>query len=258
MSVSPGRLSLAPIGAEDDGDSGTKSVPAMLRLVKDCLVRHTTCVNDAVAAIADKDTLSTIESMCVDRSRKVKYDVIIENPLGSLRHRPYMHQEGIIDTMTRTTVDYCAFGKPYKKPTDLWNSFGYIPKGHTGNGKCNSGLCGHTTISKHGTQKHRIGIAGDTTRRLAGKHIKQQLWSLPVELTKELMEQLHKTPCEESDDAQTPRDVIIDLFSGGESWREITEQYGYYYIPVDIETPKTEPEKKEEIKTRKSQDVRML
>ena len=59
MSVSPGRQSLAPTGAEDDGDSGTKSVPAMLRLVKDCLVRHTTCVNDAVSAIADADTLST-------------------------------------------------------------------------------------------------------------------------------------------------------------------------------------------------------
>jgi len=59
MSESPGRRSLAPIGAEDDGDSGTKSVPAMLRLVKDCLVRHTQCVTDTVSAVADADTLST-------------------------------------------------------------------------------------------------------------------------------------------------------------------------------------------------------
>ena len=60
MSVSPGRLSLAPIGAEDDGDSGTKSVPAMLRLVKDCLARHTQCVTDTVSAVAEPGTLSTV------------------------------------------------------------------------------------------------------------------------------------------------------------------------------------------------------
>ena len=60
MSVSPGRRSLAPTGAEDDGDSGTKSVPAMLRLVKDCLARHTQCVTDAVSAVAEPGTLSTV------------------------------------------------------------------------------------------------------------------------------------------------------------------------------------------------------
>ena len=60
MSVSPGRMSLAPTGAEDDGGSGTKSVPAMLRLVKDCLVRHTQCVTDTVSAVADKEALSSL------------------------------------------------------------------------------------------------------------------------------------------------------------------------------------------------------
>jgi len=46
--------------AEDDGDSGTKSVPAMLRLIKDCLARHTKCVTDAVSAVAEPGTLSTV------------------------------------------------------------------------------------------------------------------------------------------------------------------------------------------------------
>ena len=71
------------------------------------------------------------------------------------------------------------------------------------------------------------------------------------------MEQLNKAPCEENDGAQIPKDVIIDLFSGGESWREVTEQYGYHYIPVDIETPKVKHERKDEIKMKRSQDVRM-
>ena len=60
MSVSPGRMSLAPTGAEDDGGSGTKTVPAMLRLVKDCLARHTQCVTDAVSAVTEPGTLSTV------------------------------------------------------------------------------------------------------------------------------------------------------------------------------------------------------
>ena len=78
MSVSPGRQSLAPTGAEDDGDSGTKSVPAMLRLVKDCLVRHTTCVNDAVSAVADKDALSSVMgTLELGKIPKAKRDILI-------------------------------------------------------------------------------------------------------------------------------------------------------------------------------------
>ena len=32
------------------------------------------------------------------------------------------------------------------------------------------------------------------------------------------------------------RDVIIDLFSGGESWKATVEQNGFIYIPVDLKT----------------------
>jgi hypothetical protein len=76
-------------------------------------------------------------------------------------------------------------------------------------------------------------------RRVAGLHIKKQLWNLPMELTKELMKQMHekqKGRCtgdgEQTDDVT--QDVIIDLFSGGESWRHIIESYDYIYLPVDI------------------------
>jgi hypothetical protein len=161
----------------------------------------------------------------------------MENPVGSLRHRPYMNGELVTEVLTRTTVDYCAFDKPYKKPTDLWTTFDYKPEGNTSNGRCNDGQCGHTTTTKHGKPKHRIGIACESERKLAGKHIKQQLWSIPHSLTKELMKQMHENeklkPHEMGEDSVI-KDIVFDLFSGGESWRNIIESYDFTYCPVDI------------------------
>jgi hypothetical protein len=65
MSESTGYRSLAPIGAEDNGASGTKSVPALLCSAKDCvhMHRHAMCVTTAITALTDQDLIST-ESMC--------------------------------------------------------------------------------------------------------------------------------------------------------------------------------------------------
>jgi hypothetical protein len=106
-----------------------------------------------------------MESLIKDRERGLEYDLIMENPIGSLRHRPYMNGENVTDLLERTPVDYCAFGKPYKKPTDIWTTFGYKPVGNTGNGRCNDGQCGHTKKSRHGKPKHIIGIACEKERR---------------------------------------------------------------------------------------------
>jgi hypothetical protein len=92
------------------------------------------------------------------------------------------------------------------------------------------GSCGKGTRNKNGKFKHRIVIAGENERRLRGKNVKKQLWSIPKRLCEELMQQMKQ---ENEDDG---RDVFIDLFSGGESWREIVEQNGYIYIPVDLRT----------------------
>jgi hypothetical protein len=41
---------------------------------------------------------------------------IVENPMGLLRHRPFM------SSLPKWTVDYCMFGAPYRKRTDLFMS----------------------------------------------------------------------------------------------------------------------------------------
>jgi len=41
----------------------------------------------------------------------------IENPRGYLRAQPFMKR------FTRTTVQYCAYGAPTQKPTDIWGVF---------------------------------------------------------------------------------------------------------------------------------------
>ena len=41
---------------------------------------------------------------------------IVENPMGLLRHRPFM------TGLKKWTVDYCMFGAPYRKRTDLFMS----------------------------------------------------------------------------------------------------------------------------------------
>ena len=41
---------------------------------------------------------------------------IVENPMGLLRHRPFMAG------LNKWTVDYCMFGAPYRKRTDLFLS----------------------------------------------------------------------------------------------------------------------------------------
>ena len=41
---------------------------------------------------------------------------IVENPMGLLRHRPFMMG------LPRWTVDYCMFGLPYRKRTDLFHN----------------------------------------------------------------------------------------------------------------------------------------
>ena len=41
---------------------------------------------------------------------------IVENPMGLLRHRPFM------SGLKKWTVDYCMFGAPYRKRTDLFLS----------------------------------------------------------------------------------------------------------------------------------------
>ena len=64
----------------------------------------------------------SIVQACLTIISQVKPVVwIVENPQGMLRHRPFMAE------LNKWTVDYCMFGAPYRKRTDLFMSDNMFP-----------------------------------------------------------------------------------------------------------------------------------
>jgi len=62
------------------------------------------------------------------------------------------------------TVHYCAYGKPYKKPTRLWTNLDWHPVGNSGDGMCaGRGLC----PAMHG-DKHKLVVTGGRGRQMKG------------------------------------------------------------------------------------------
>ena len=132
--------------------------------------------------------------------------------------------------MERKTINYCAFGLKYQKVTDLWTTQKeWNPRGATGNGRCNDGACrqGHRNArTRRWNHTQRIGGPGHLQPK--GPNVLKELWKLPQALTHEFIAQLPDPgTCDE-------KMVVLDLFSGGESWRRAVEAAGYIYVPVDI------------------------
>ena len=63
------------------------------------------------------------------------FDTIMENPVGSLRKRPFMQsQEWRELTTDQHTVGYCAYGAEVRKSTNIWTSLRqWEPQGRSGN-----------------------------------------------------------------------------------------------------------------------------
>ena len=90
-----------------------------------------------------------VHSFLNDRKEGWDYELFIENPVGSLRQRPYMRGESFEGLTDRKTVNYCAYGFDYSKATDIWTSLKtWEPTGRTGNGRCNLGACGRGITRK--------------------------------------------------------------------------------------------------------------
>ena len=119
-------------------------------------------------------------------------------------------------------MDYCAFDMPYKKSTDLWTSLkDWNPSGSTGNGRCNDGHCKQGMRKSNGHWNHRQRIGGPAHLQPKGPNVKKLLWRLPQKLTHEFTEQLKQTQ------KNGEQKVVIDFFSGGESWKTAMEEAGY-------------------------------
>ena len=182
-----------------------------------------------VAQEHDAMTENVLLSIIKDREEGYTYDYCLENPRGMLRHRPYMLSDGWMDISSRCTVDYCVFDHPYQKPTDLWHSFGegYQPAGVTGDGQCHH-KCGKGRTKANGRFQHWKRHAGPAGTGVTGADQMIQKWQIPHNLCTEVVAALKEK--------EHQGDVIIDLFSGGESYRKAVEDAGFVYVPVDLKT----------------------
>jgi hypothetical protein len=108
----------------------------------------------------------------------------MENPAASLERREYTVEFLELEEVPMVAGDYCAYGRPYRKSTRLWNNLRqWVPQGRTGNGQCpGKGKCQSMVGSKH--LKTAAG-GGDRVRgrgSVAGKS------AVPRELMEELVE----------------------------------------------------------------------
>ena len=108
---------------------------------------------------------------------------ILENPIGSLEKRPYMQLAHAMCKATQMrTVHYCAYGKPYKKPTRLWTNLRWQPHGNSGNGLCaGRGLC-----PVMDGDKHKLVVTGGRSRQMKGVGTSAMKSSVPRALFAEI------------------------------------------------------------------------
>ena len=104
---------------------------------------------------------------------KCKY--VIENPqTGSLKN------QGILDDIPFTDVDYCSYGFPYRKRTRLWNNINFVGK------LCNKKTCPFIVNGRH---QYSIGNSSYKTnvKEIGQKKTRlQQRYAVPESLLKEI------------------------------------------------------------------------
>ena len=188
-----------------------------------------------IAQEHDAMTENLLKSIMKDRIEGYDYDFCIENPRGLLRHRPYMVSDDWMECSSRCTMDYCVFDHNYQKTTDFRHSFAtdWQPAGCTGDGKCHQ-KCGKGRIKANGRFQHWKRHAGPAGSGVTGTDQMLQKWQIPHKLCAEVVQQLRP---------REGKDVVLDLFSGGESYRAAVEAAGYIYVPVDIATVSKETPK---------------
>ena len=102
----------------------------------------------------------------------------------------------------------------------------YVPKGRTGNGRCQRGKCGQGRIID-GNFVHDGKLGRSHLDGPRGPGALKEKNSYPVEWTRELLRAaLAKNT--------TGARVVVDLFSGWQSMKSVCEELGLHYIGVDI------------------------
>jgi len=166
--------------------------------------------------------------MC-DAEAGYDHAMLLENPVGSLQHRPFMRWLPTALGLTQRRVDFCAYGHPFKKPTHIWCNLKWKPKGNTGDGRCGT-VCGQGRVQEStGKYKHYRGLAQEPIRGPRGPGANKLLNSIPDKLTQEWMDSMVKRRIDQPD-----QNTIIDLCAGYQSIKQWALDNGFNYIAVDI------------------------
>ena len=97
---------------------------------------------------------------------------VIENPqTGLLKKQSFMQH------LPFTDVDYCKYGKPYRKRTRLWNNISQWRSKPLCVGDCGRVVGG----------RHKERAQQGTARGIAVSHSRKQLYTVPAELAQEIL-----------------------------------------------------------------------
>ena len=130
----------------------------------------------------------------------------------------------------RVTVDYCAYGAPYKKPTDVWTDLrDWVPLGSTGDGRCGQrceqGGWGLEVDGKRSFYHHKT-LARQPIDGIQGVGTKRFLNHIPPPLCSELLQVVGHP--------HGKRGVVLDLCCGWGSFEKPVLSAGRNYLGVDL------------------------
>ena len=176
------------------------------------------------AALHDRLVQNVLQAWLTDREAGSRQLCFMENPVGFLSKRPFVERFSSLLGLTRELVHYCAYNHPFKKPTHIWTSSTWTPKGGAeGDGLCH-GECGHGqwTNSKY---KHFKGLAQEPIRGPRGPGATRLKNAVPGALCEEWIQHV-KT--------HSHGNCIIDLCAGFQSLKPFAMKHGFNYIAVDV------------------------
>ena len=179
-----------------------------------------------------------IQGLITRKQQGGEFEIVMENPVGSLAKQDCIKSGPWTDITVQQKVDYCAYGKKYRKATNIWTTLkNWEPKGVTGNGRC-GWKCGQwCEVGTHCSERtdevttrigrqHKQAIGAEPSRLPRGPQQRQKIWSIPEMLQQEILDAMPENT--------SGAKYMVDLFSGGESWRRQVEAKGYIYIGVDL------------------------
>jgi hypothetical protein len=171
---------------------------------------------------------NVLTAWACDKDAGYKHALLLENPVGSLQHRPFMHWMPKLLHMHRYRVDYCSYDHVFKKPTHIWTNLKWTPKGQTGNGMCGQ-CCGHGEVQPNGKFNHYYGLAQEPIRGPRGVGANKLKNAVPDMLMQEWMASMIRRRKHFPD-----QNTIVDLCAGYQSLKPWVLANGFNYVAVDI------------------------